>query len=69
LLSREVRDMPGVDNVIPFGTTLHVSGRDATALALAEAHCRRPGFVVTRVPTSLEDVFVSLMQQAPADVR
>ena len=70
LVSRELRDGPGVGTVVPFGTTLHVSGSDAAALERAVAPvAQRPEFDVARAPTSLEDVFVSLMQRAPDNVQ
>ena len=60
----------GVDTVIPFGTTLRVSGRDAATLDAALAPARSSGmFEVTRTATTLEDVFVNLMQNATADAR
>ena len=67
-LARALRDDAAVDTVIPFGLTLRVSGNDATALeaALAAATGHQP-FAVARTTTSLEDVFVSLMQSAPGD--
>jgi ABC-2 type transport system ATP-binding protein len=69
-LARELRDTPGVDTVIPFGATLRVSGRDAAALEAALARIRARGeFVVDTTPTSLEDVFVNLMQQTSDHVR
>ena len=70
LVSRELRDAEGVDTVVPFGTTLHVSGHDAAALdPVLAAIAQRPGFDVARAPTSLEDVFVSLMQKAADNVQ
>ena len=70
LLGRELSDAPGVDTVIPFGTTLRVSGRDPAALetALAPVRAER-GFAIDRAPTSLEDVFVNLMQQTTDNAR
>ena len=66
LLGREIADARGVDTVIPFGTTLRVSGRDPTALEAAVAPVRDRGeFLVAPTATSLEDVFVNLMQGAP----
>ena len=63
-LAHELRDTPGVDNVIPFGVALRVSGHDAAALDAALARVRAsPQFAVERVATSLEDVFVNLMQE------
>jgi len=65
LLGRELADASGVDTVIPFGTTLRVSGRDPVALEAAVAPVRdRSEFVVAPTATSLEDVFVNLMQGA-----
>ena len=64
-LARELRDTRGIDSVIPFGLALRVSGRDAAALAAALAPVQaRPEFAVGTTTTSLEDVFVNLMQQA-----
>lgn len=64
-LAHDLRDTPGVDNVIPFGLALRVSGQDAAALDAALAPIRsRPQFAVQHVVTSLEDVFVNLMQEA-----
>ena len=63
-LAHELRAAPGVDSVIAFGLALRVSGRDAAALESALARMRgRAGFRVARTSTSLEDVFVELMQE------
>jgi ABC-2 type transport system ATP-binding protein len=68
LLARELGDADGVDTVIPFGTTLRVSGRDQSALDAALAPARSRGtFDVARTATTLEDVFVNLMQNATAN--
>ena len=68
LLARELSGTRGVDTVIPFGTTLRVSGRSAEALDAALAPARaRDTFTVEASATSLEDVFVNLMQGANGD--
>ncbi len=70
LLAQQLGDAHGVDTVIPFGTTLRISGREPAALEAALAPVRSRGeFTVERTATSLEDVFVDLMQRAPDDVR
>ena len=70
LLARELRERRGVDTVIPFGAALRVSGHDAPALDAALADVRgRPLFTLARTPTSLEDVFVDLMQETTDNVR
>src|SRR5260370_32861817 len=61
-LGEELSKRPGIDMVAPFGTSLHVSGRDEAALEAAIAPYReRPGLTWTRSQASLEDVFIALM--------
>jgi len=61
-LSEELTGHPGVDMVAPFGTSLHVSGRDSGALETAIAPYRkRKGLDWKRSEPSLEDVFIDLM--------
>jgi len=53
---------PGVDQVAPFGTTLHVVGSDAEALEKSLAPFRkRKDTTVVPGETSLEDVFIQFM--------
>jgi ABC-2 type transport system ATP-binding protein len=64
-LADELERTPGIDMVAPFGTSLHVSGRDEAALAAAIAPSRkRPGLTWTHSKPSLEDVFIDLMSRA-----
>ena len=64
-LSRELEREPGVDTVVPFGTTLHVSGVDHAALdAVRDRYASRAGFRWTPAEPSLDDVFVRLMREA-----
>jgi len=64
-LSAELGEAVGIDMVAPFGTNLHVSGRDAEALERAIAPYReRSGLEWKRSEPSLEDVFIDLMGRA-----
>jgi len=64
-LGDELARSPGVDMVAPFGTSLHVSGRDEAALEQALAPYRnRPNLQLARSVVSLEDVFIDLMGKA-----
>ncbi|MEX0957142.1 MAG: ABC transporter ATP-binding protein [Rhizobiaceae bacterium] len=61
-VARALASTHGVDQVAPFGTTLHVVGSDAKALDKALAPFRkREGVTVERGETSLEDVFIQFM--------
>jgi ABC-2 type transport system ATP-binding protein len=59
-----LRGCGGVEQVVAFGTTLHVSGRDAARLDAAIATVRDPRHEWTKVRSGLEDVFISLMDGA-----
>ena len=64
-LTTELTDKPGIDMVAPFGTNLHVSGRDEAALEAAIAPYRQQkNFEWERSEPSLEDVFIDLMGKA-----
>ena len=53
---------PGVEQVAPFGSTLHVVGSDKKALSAALEDIRkRKGVTVKPGETSLEDVFIQFM--------
>jgi ABC-2 type transport system ATP-binding protein len=60
-----LQGQPGVDQVAPFGNTLHVVGRDSGALEVAVSKTVQ-GLDVTARPgdTSLEDVFIHFMGQS-----
>jgi len=60
-----LRGMDGVDQVAPFGLSLHVVGRDKVALAAAVAKVAgETGVGYREGATSLEDVFIQFMAQS-----
>jgi ABC-2 type transport system ATP-binding protein len=64
-LAEQLRALPGITQVVPFGHVLHVSGSDAQALAAAIApfqEDRRYRWTLTQ--PGLEDVFIQLMESA-----
>jgi len=64
-LADELSHRPGIETVAPFGTSLHVCGREVSALEAAIAPYRaRPDLTWTRSEPSLEDVFIDLMGRA-----
>lgn len=65
LAAARLQGHPGVDQVAPFGNTLHVVGRDGGALEAAVTQVVK-GLKVTAEPgdTSLEDVFIHFMGQS-----
>ena len=64
-LAAELTGKPGVDMVAPFGTSLHVSGRDKSALEATIAPYRNTrGRHWQDSEPSLEDVFIDLMTRS-----
>ena len=63
-IAEALRGRAGVEQIVAFGNTIHVSGRDAVQLDSAIAAVRDTVHVWTRGAASLEDVFISLMDSA-----
>ncbi|RXH15378.1 ABC transporter ATP-binding protein [Bradyrhizobium guangzhouense] len=61
-LAADLAGKPGVDMVAPFGTSLHVSGRDVAALEASISPWRQKSELHwQKSAPSLEDVFIELM--------
>ncbi len=61
-LAAALSGKPGIDMVAPFGSSLHVSGRDVPALEASIAPWRaKGGLRWQQSQPSLEDVFIELM--------
>lgn len=63
-LADKIRNLPGVEQVVAFGTALHVSGRDAEKLRASIAPFMDVEYRWTQIESGLEDVFISLMETA-----
>jgi ABC-2 type transport system ATP-binding protein len=64
-LAETLKRTEGVDMVAPFGSALHVSGRDADRLEAATRPLRERGPQTwTRGEPTLEDVFIDLMSRS-----
>jgi ABC-2 type transport system ATP-binding protein len=66
-LRTQLESLPGIEQVAPFGDTLHVAGTDHAALLAAVAPFRSdPALAWSDGETTLEDVFIHLMQRRRA---
>lgn len=64
-LAEQLRPLPGVEQVVAFGSTLRVSGRDPALLETSTRPWRTGAHRWRAVESGLEDVFISLMETAP----
>jgi ABC-2 type transport system ATP-binding protein len=63
-LAGKIRGQPGVEQVVAFGTTMHVSGRDAATLRKSVGLWMAGAYRWQQIESGLEDVFISLMETA-----
>ena len=63
LLGPRLEGLPGVEQVVPFGNTLHVSGHDRELLAASLQPLQDTTFSWQQIEVNLEEVFISLMQR------
>jgi len=70
-MAKELIKLLAVEQVAPFGATLHVVGTDPKALeaALAEIGREWPDMRIQKGETSLEDVFIQFMARAEDNMR
>jgi ABC-2 type transport system ATP-binding protein len=64
-----LRHTPAVTQAVAFGRSLHVSGHDPAAMEAAFREALGPDQSWERIPTDLEDVFISLMRRAEDNYR
>lgn len=62
-LAPQLKLLPGVEQVVPFGNTLHVSGHNQKLLEESLMPLKNDKYTWQYVEANLEEVFISLMQQ------
>lgn len=68
--AQDLKHRPGVDQVAPFGTSLHVVGRDGEAISQAvDAVCKVRKVTARIGETNLEDVFIQFMAESKDNIR
>ena len=63
-LAAKIRKLAGVEQVVAFGSTLHVSGRDADKLRASISPFTTGAYRWEQIESGLEDVFIGLMEKA-----
>ncbi|HTQ52531.1 MAG TPA: ABC transporter ATP-binding protein [Candidatus Acidoferrales bacterium] len=63
-LAEKIRGRPGVEQIVAFGATLHVSGRDAAKLRESAGPWMTGAYHWEQIESGLEHVFISLMETA-----
>jgi ABC-2 type transport system ATP-binding protein len=64
-LQAQLKQLPGVEQAVPFGNVLHVNGRETQLLEQTLAPFKEnPDYRWERTEPTLEDVFISLMEQS-----
>ena len=63
-LAEKIRRLSGVEQVVSFGATLHVSSRDAARFNESISPWTGGAYNWKRIESGLEDVFISLMETA-----
>lgn len=68
-LAERLRAIPGVRQAVPFGNALHVSGDDAGLLERSTRPFRSAPHTWQQTESSLEDVFIHLMDRVSDNAR
>ena len=66
-LAEQLREQPGVEQTVAFGSSMHVSGSDSAALEHAIEPFRTNQYEWHEVESGLEEVFIHLMETSQGD--
>jgi ABC-2 type transport system ATP-binding protein len=69
VVANQLRQADGIEQVVAFGNTLHVSGRDAARMEKSIAAVRDSRHEWKQIRAGLEDVFIGLMDEAKDNFR
>jgi ABC-2 type transport system ATP-binding protein len=67
-LAEVLRNNPAVEQAVPFGSLLHISGADARALEEVISPYQTGQYEWRRIDPGLEDVFIHLMQKSKGSI-
>ena len=66
-LAEQLREHPGVEQTVAFGSSMHVSGSDSAAIEHAIEPFRTNQYEWHEVESGLEEVFIHLMETSQGD--
>ncbi|RAS15788.1 ABC transporter ATP-binding protein [Paraburkholderia bryophila] len=66
-LNDRLQGQPGVEQIVAFGRSLHVSGGDPERLESSLNELKAEGAVIEKIDTSLEHVFLHLMKDVQSE--
>ncbi len=66
-LAEQLREQPGVEQTVAFGSSMHVSGSDSAAIEHAIEPFRTNQYEWHEVESGLEEVFIHLMETSQGD--
>ena len=61
-LAESIKNVSAVEQILAFGNTLHISGRNRAELVKLTEFVRSSGYELTEAGTGIEDVFIHLMK-------
>lgn len=67
VISDQLKNHPGIEQIAFFGDSLHVSGKNAEMLSRTLAELPKEQITIEKIKPNLEDVFISLVSQKSKD--
>lgn len=67
-LSLQLQKLPAIEQVVPFGLSLHISGHNKEDMEQQLTPFKNNGHIWTLITPTLEDIFISYMQKNESDL-